>query len=739
MTGLRERWNDLIPGAAVLADDLAARYRADDRRAYRDQYLHRVLDALGTLDQLSTDPTAVYLAAWFHRAVHEPGGQSDAEASAVLAEQELPSYHVTAARTAEVARLIRLTGTPPPWSDDLSDPNAYVLLDAVNATAAGPNYATHAVEVRRDAPDRSTAIKLRHALVQRLLDGPIFRTQLGRDRYAAAARANLARELEVLDGEIPAPWRGWQRAALVGVAVISPLLAAAASFGATGSSWQSGADGGSAWPAWVLNLVALASVFLLQKIARSNNRRARVLAGVFSTAAVAGLVIAVLLIPDRTPSNGPGGRVPLVIISLGLLLIGGLAALAASTLTAPLPARNRGQLVAALLAAAAVVAATVFVADPVGRSYLLQANEQITGTTAPEVQAPRSELGGRIAWVSPTTSLRADAVSDAVATRHGIAISRQTGTVEMLDPGSGEVRWRYSRSDTAARPRLYAAGDGQLLLADFDDFGYLMLDAATGRRTPGWPRSSTRDHSIENADPLLTGKQVSKGSDKLRGLDADGKDRWTFEPGRCTSIGATATADTVVTFLGHSCGGKPDELTALDLETGKQLWSRPADWQGVTRLVFDGLVVVLENREGSPGVLVAIEARTGEVKWRWDLPTTWACDSKVAAAGRQVVLLNCPSKAAKQSAVVATVLDAQTGNLAWQRTVPGDLSVRSTITGDARVVSVRETTHGCDLTVLTSTGQRRVALPDEVECRRGIHALGNQLLVSGEDTVIALR
>jgi predicted metal-dependent HD superfamily phosphohydrolase/outer membrane protein assembly factor BamB len=744
VTGLRERWNDLIPGAAELADDLAARYRAPDRKAYRDQYLQRILDALGTLDQLSTDPTAVYLAAWFHRAVHEQGGQSDAEASARLAEQELPSYHVTSARVAEVARLVRLTGTPPPWSDDLSDPNAYVLLDAVNATAAGPNYATHSSEVRRDAPDRSAAIRQRLAVVRRLLDGPIFRTQLARDRYAAAARTNLVAELEVLDGEIPAPWRGWQRAALIGVVLIGPLLATLASFGATDIPWEASARSGSGspWLSVVLCVVALGTIPLLYRFARRNDRRAKVVTGAVIAAAVVALVIAVLRIPATTSSNGPGGRVPLVIIALTLLLLSGIAAFVSASLGGPIPAAGRGQVLAGVAAAVVIVVLTVFVADPVGRSYLLQANERVTGSAGADAAAPRSELDGRIAWVSPSTSLRAEAVSAAVTTRYGIAISRQTGTIEMLDPATGEVRWKHTRSDVDVRPKLAATGDGRLLLVNFDSLGYLLLDASTGHRAAGqWPRDE--DNTLENADPLLTGEQVSKGSDKLRGVNEKGGTRWTFEPGRCTSIGATATKDTAVAFLNRSCGKAPDESVGLDLKTGEELWRRSNHWTARDQLTIDGLLIVVESDSESESrarsTVVGVEARTGEVKWRWDVPEAWACGNRLEKAGRQVMLLNCPSKAAERTAVVATVLDGETGRMAWQRTVPAQLGPHSKVTTDGRVVWLAEAKSNCVLTVLGESGQRQVTLPEEVVCGRGLQTVGNQVLVSARDTIIALR
>ncbi|HET6987387.1 MAG TPA: Pyrrolo-quinoline quinone, partial [Kribbella sp.] len=218
MVELRGRWGELVPGSASLADELVARYVERTRRAYRDQYLEIVLTALDSLIQLSTDPTSVRLAAWFHRAVHEPAGTpaEDAEASARLAEQVLPRYGVPPIRIAEVARLIRLTGdlaAPPPdvYAPPRRDANGDVLLDAVNAIlAADPSrYAVHTAEVRRDAGDRKAALEQRYDEVRELLDGHLYRTQLARQRLGPVARANLESELAGLDSELPAPWRGW--------------------------------------------------------------------------------------------------------------------------------------------------------------------------------------------------------------------------------------------------------------------------------------------------------------------------------------------------------------------------------------------------------------------------------------------------------------------------------------------------------------------------------------------------
>jgi outer membrane protein assembly factor BamB len=288
------------------------------------------------------------------------------------------------------------------------------------------------------------------------------------------------------------------------------------------------------------------------------------------------------------------------------------------------------------------------------------------------------------------------------------------------------------------RPELTATGDGRLLLANFDRLGYLLLDASTGRRAAGqWPRDE--DNTLENADPLLTGEQVSKGSDKLRGVNEKGKVRWTFEPGRCTSISATATRDTAVAFLNRSCGKAPDESVGLDLKTGKELWRRANHWTGRDQVTIDGLLVVVESESRAQARVIGVEARTGEVKWRWDVPEAWACGSRLAKAGRQVMLLNCPSKAAERTAAVATVLDGETGRMAWQRTVPDQVGAHSKVTADGRVVWLAEVKSNCVLSVLGEFGLRQVTLPEEVVCGRGLQTIGNQVLVSGGDTIIALR
>jgi outer membrane protein assembly factor BamB len=276
-----------------------------------------------------------------------------------------------------------------------------------------------------------------------------------------------------------------------------------------------------------------------------------------------------------------------------------------------------------------------------------------------------------------------------------------------------------------------------MLIAHFDDAGYLLLDADTGKREAAWPHG-TRDHDIKSADPLLTGQDVSNGSDKLRGVDLDGKTRWTFEPGRCAGIQAGATADTAVAFLDFNCGNRHSELTALDLKTGRKLWNRPANWFGTApALVIGGLIVGLEA-DGRSGTLVGIEPRTGAVKWRFQQPSGWGCDTKLKPAGDVVILLNCPTAATEATQTVITAIDTKTGGTVWQRTAPFGRNTRTAVTTDARVVSLRDATDGCRLDVTDDSGYREVRLPKLILCGFGVAAMGTQVLTAGDGAIIAL-
>jgi predicted metal-dependent HD superfamily phosphohydrolase len=207
---LLARWSELLrrcqedPGTAPdpgpYGENLLARWAEPQRRYHTTGHLRAVLDRVDELAGHAADPDGVRLAAWFHDAVHLPERSENEERSARLAERALPEAGVSADRTAEVARLVRLTVTHDPADRDT---NGEVLCDADLAVLAGPPsaYAAYAAEVRQEyhfVPDGAFRDG-RAAVLHRLLGLPrLFRTAYGQEHWERTARSNIRAELDLL-------------------------------------------------------------------------------------------------------------------------------------------------------------------------------------------------------------------------------------------------------------------------------------------------------------------------------------------------------------------------------------------------------------------------------------------------------------------------------------------------------------------------------------------------------------
>ncbi|MFJ3926427.1 hypothetical protein [Streptomyces sp. NPDC090022] len=203
---LRRRWAATATAAGArrdpgpYADRLLAAWAEPQRRYHTTAHLTAVLDHVDTLAAHAADPDAVRLAAWFHDAVYRPDRSENEERSAALAERALPELGLDADRTAEVARLVRLTVTHDPAPGDT---DGEVLCDADLAVLAGsPDaYAAYVAAVREEygfvPPDAFRAG--RAAVLRQLLDLPrLFRTPYGTAHWEGPARRNLAAELAEL-------------------------------------------------------------------------------------------------------------------------------------------------------------------------------------------------------------------------------------------------------------------------------------------------------------------------------------------------------------------------------------------------------------------------------------------------------------------------------------------------------------------------------------------------------------
>ncbi|MFE1884024.1 HD domain-containing protein [Streptomyces diastatochromogenes] len=188
------------PDPAPYADNLLTRWQEPQRHYHTPAHLTAVLDHVDVLEEYAADPDVVRLAAWFHDAVYLPDRSENEERSAHLAERALREAGVPEAKTAEVARLVRLTVTHDPADDDR---DGQVLCDADLAILAAPPsaYATYTAEVREEyhfVPNDAFR-EGRSAILRQLLDLPrLFHTPYGQEHWEPTARYNLAAELEML-------------------------------------------------------------------------------------------------------------------------------------------------------------------------------------------------------------------------------------------------------------------------------------------------------------------------------------------------------------------------------------------------------------------------------------------------------------------------------------------------------------------------------------------------------------
>lgn len=182
-----------------LREDLLARWSESHRKHHTVTHLHEMLDAIELLAQtgIEFDREAVELAAWFHDAIYEIGRDDNEDRSAELARELLASSPVRD----EVARLVLVTKTHKVAADDV---NGAVLSDA-DLSVLGSDafrYRRYAAAVREEyatVPD-DVFKPARAQVLTSLLDGPLFHTAAGRQRWDEPARRNITEEIAALSG-----------------------------------------------------------------------------------------------------------------------------------------------------------------------------------------------------------------------------------------------------------------------------------------------------------------------------------------------------------------------------------------------------------------------------------------------------------------------------------------------------------------------------------------------------------
>jgi predicted metal-dependent HD superfamily phosphohydrolase len=180
-----------------LREDLLARWSETHRKHHNVAHLHEMLDAIGLLADagIEFDREAVELAAWFHDAVYEIGRDDNEDRSAELARELLASSPIRD----EVARLVLVTKTHKVPANDI---NGAVLSDAdLSVLGSEPlRYRTYAAAVREEYAEVPDEVfkPARAQILSSLLEGQLFHTAAGRDRWDDSARRNIAEEIAAL-------------------------------------------------------------------------------------------------------------------------------------------------------------------------------------------------------------------------------------------------------------------------------------------------------------------------------------------------------------------------------------------------------------------------------------------------------------------------------------------------------------------------------------------------------------
>jgi predicted metal-dependent HD superfamily phosphohydrolase len=182
-----------------LREDLLARWSETHRKHHTVGHLHEMLDAIAVLADAGVefDREAVELAAWFHDAIYEIGRDDNEDRSAELARELLASSPIRD----EVARLVLVTKT---HEVPELDNNGAVLSDAdLSVLGSEPfRYLAYAAAVREEYADVPDEVfkPARAQVLSALLDGQLFHTAVGRERWEERARRNIAEEIAELTG-----------------------------------------------------------------------------------------------------------------------------------------------------------------------------------------------------------------------------------------------------------------------------------------------------------------------------------------------------------------------------------------------------------------------------------------------------------------------------------------------------------------------------------------------------------
>ena len=188
----------LLPSSVL--NELRARYAEPQRHYHTLSHIEHLLALLDEYRAMPRDRRLVALAIWFHDAIYEPKRTDNEARSAELARGVLSSLCEPAATIEAVERMVLATAGHR-WTDGQADTAFFLDLDLSILGAEPPAYDRYVEQVRAEycfVPGWLFRFKRGHLLRQWLARPALYFTEALRARFEAAARANIARELQAL-------------------------------------------------------------------------------------------------------------------------------------------------------------------------------------------------------------------------------------------------------------------------------------------------------------------------------------------------------------------------------------------------------------------------------------------------------------------------------------------------------------------------------------------------------------
>jgi len=273
--------------------------------------------------------------------------------------------------------------------------------------------------------------------------------------------------------------------------------------------------------------------------------------------------------------------------------------------------------------------------------------------------------------VPPTERLAEDVI---------VALDLATGKTLWKTGAPGEPKGRNCSSTPAvADGRVYGMGSVNLMCVDATK-GDLIWKAPLPGKAPG-------------SSPLVVEGVVVINAGKLAAFDAKtGQALWQSDKlggGQASPVAWTKDGRTLVLFNARN------ELAAVDLQTGKTVWTTPGG--GDATPAIQGDVLAVQTKDAKLGFL-ALKLRPDGATKLWNIPADAVrTQSSPVIHDNHVFLMDDGQHLA---------VGLESGSVAWKQPVPSNIS--SPIIADGKIWVLMNS--GNNLQILKATGAERVEL-----------------------------